>query len=170
MGEVISPGSWSHSSCCLLGQVDHPMASEATMRILLGKNTISPECKQQLGNYAKYLSKGNKLPRSLMENSIPFRHMNDWQRPDAPPYPVPQKIHCKPTLEMFHIYPGTSSKQESQVSLKLLTRIKQENRRRFSNALLQFVKKASKKGDNSLSKIQVKVKLCDMPSGIAPNS
>jgi hypothetical protein len=156
--EVISPGPWSLATCYTLGCIDNSDVSEAMFRIFLGRTPLSEECKLQVGENALYLATGGKLPRSRLENSIAFRHMNDWKRPGAPDYPEPEGLHIELTPDMFYLNGESPSNIDQPVSIKLLSDMKRENRRRVDRAISKSFSTASCNGTSLSGQVQFQVK------------
>jgi hypothetical protein len=168
---VISPGSWSRAACYALGHTDNPKVSEALMRIILGRDPLNKECKQQVGNNALYVAGGGSFPRSRFEASIPFRHMNDWKLPGRPAYPHPERLHIELTDETPCLIREPPSIEECPVSLNVLSNIKRDNRRRVENSLnIKLLNIDESKHTCPLEHIEFEVKLRKLPGGKIPCS
>lgn len=163
IAEMISPGPWSSASCCIVGCTDDAKASRTVLRALLGEKPLSMQCKTKVGQHALYLSKGGRLPRSRLEACIPFRDLNDWRRPEAAPYPMPEELLLENTTKLFGLKEKTGNDATS-VSLKLLSRVKMENRRRLNYVL----KRATKKEEHKKIPLILGLKLCTMPKAKIP--
>jgi hypothetical protein len=164
--EIISPGPWSRSVCCLLGEIKEPNISKMVFQTLLGREPISQKCKQQVEKNALYLAQGGNISKSRIESSIPFRHMNDWKRLEAPPYPENEEVKVEFSPKVFHINNEEYSQQIQYVSINLLSKLKRENRKRIETALVNAINK-----NQSVNHFtQLKVQLDKMPKGQTPKS
>jgi len=168
--EVISPGPWSLAACYTLGHTTNPIASEIMFDIILGKKAICMECKKQIWENALYLAKGGGLPRSRLESSIHYRDMNDWQRPGAPNYPEPEGSLFELTYNMFSLKREIPSLKDQPISIKLLSEVKRENRRRVDRAIAKKVTSTINRCKSSECEIQFEVELDHLPDGDIPRS
>jgi len=169
------PGPWSRSTCYTLGYAEQPKVAETLMRVTLGKKPLSEECRQEVGKNALYLARGGDLPRSQFETSIPFRHMNDWQRPDTPPYPYPTELELKPSTAIFHLPHPSSSNEKHPLFFKVTSTFKRDNRRRVERCLKKMLQNLdsnnSIKEHNSLpDQGKLEVNLRKLPDGNTPMS
>jgi hypothetical protein len=149
-----------------LGEIKQPTVSKMMFETVLGKEPISQECKQQIEKNALYLAQGGNIPKSRIESSIPFRHMNDWKRPGAPPYPENEEVKDVFSSKVFRIKDGEYSKQTQYVSTNLLSKLKRENRKGIETALAHAINK----NQPEYHLTHLKVRLDKMPKGHTPKS
>jgi hypothetical protein len=166
--KIISPGSWSRATCYRLGYTDNCKVSEGLIRTILGQEPLDMACKQHVGKNALYLAKGGSLPRSRLEASLAFRHMNDWMRPGTPPYPYPKESHNHFAKDMLCLLSEPPSFEERPCSLNILSTIKRDNRRRLENLL-----KSNLLDSDTLRPIEhekTELKLRKLPKGKIPSN
>merc|ERR1712113_360188 len=164
--KMIMPGPWSSASCHLLGHMDHSDSSNAMIKMLLGDNPLSKACKRQIKDIALYLAKGGDLPKSQLESSIPFRDMNDWQRPGAPIYPKPEEIMVRRNSDMFHFLCKHSIFEKKYASIKLLSKQKQSHRKNIRLAKKIAIKQRNNNYTTTYENIKLTVKLSTLPPKI----
>jgi hypothetical protein len=150
--EAISPGPWSCASCHTMGTTKKTEASEFLFRLLLGKKPISEACKKKVVTSAIFLAKGGTFPKSHLESSIPFRHLNDWIRPEAPQNPQQKSIDVSLTMDMFSLQKPSTPITENTISVKLLSELKRDNRRRVNFAFCEDDKQNENSSKTLLNK------------------
>merc|ERR1712050_406077 len=161
--KMILPGPWSSAPCHLLGHMDHPDSSNAMIKMILGDNPLSKECKQHTKNVTLYLAKGGELPKSQLESSIPFRNMNDWQRPGAPIYPKPEEIMVRQSSDMFRFLCKRLIFEKKYASIKLLSKQKQSHRKNIRLAKKIAIKQKNNNYTTTYENIKLTVKLSTLP-------
>jgi len=166
ISEIISSGPWSRSICYDLGEIKQSKVSKMMFETVLGREPISQECKQQIEKNALYLAQGGNIPKSRIESSIPFRHMNDWKHPGASSYPEKEEVKDVLLSKVFQIKNGKYSKQIQYVSINFLLKLKRENRKRIEIALALVINK----NQLEYNLTHLKIRLDKMPKGHTPKS
>merc|ERR1711920_1047428 len=164
--KMILPGPWSSAPCHLLGHMDHSDSSNAMIKMIIGDNPLSKECKQHTKNVALYLAKGGELPKSQLEDSIPSRNMNDWQRPGAPIYPKPEEIMVRQNSDMLHFLCKRSIFEKKYASIKLLSKQKQFHRKNIRLAKKIAIKQKYNNYNTTYDNIKLTVKMSTLPTKI----
>merc|ERR1712217_270092 len=121
---------------------------------------------RQIKDVTLYLAKGGELPKSQLESSIPFRDMNDWQRPGAPIYPKPEEIMVRRNSDMFHFLCKHSIFEKKYASIKLLSKQKQSHRKNIRLAKKITIKQRNNNHTTTYENIKLTVKLSTLPPKI----